>query len=68
MVIILSSPLNLFINKVRESVDEHPEGVVIFNPIVVGEAAEIWSKFNVVLAELKTLPDTAAASTGWPFM
>ena len=64
MVIISSSPINLFTCKVSESVAEHPEGVVIFNPMIVGEAAESWSKFNVVLAELKTLPDTAAASTG----
>ena len=63
-MIISSSPVNLFTYKVSESVAEHPVGVVIFNPMVVGEAAESCSKFNVVLAELKILPDTAAASTG----
>ena len=51
MVIILSSPLNLFTYRVNESVVEQPEGVVIFNPMVVGEAAESWSKSNVVLDE-----------------
>ena len=51
MVDIISVPLILLTYKVSESVDEQPVGVVIFNPIIVGEDTDCWSKFNVVLAE-----------------
>ena len=36
----------MFTYRVNESVVEHPEGVVIFNPIIVGEDTDSWSKSN----------------------
>ena len=47
----MSLPLILFTKRVIESVSVQPEGVVIFKPIIVGEEIEVWSMFNVVLAE-----------------
>ena len=48
---------------VTDSVSVHPEGVVIFTPTI-----DPLNIFREVLAVLKTLPETAAASTGAPDM
>ena len=60
MVDIISVPLILLTYKVSESVDEQPVGVVIFNPIIVGEDTDCWSNLMLYLLN-KTLPETAEA-------
>ena len=57
----ISVPEILFTEIVIDWVSEHPDGFVIWTPIMAP-----LNKFKVVLAEKNKLPETAAASTGTP--